>query len=382
MTAQTYDIADVKPISNTPGAAVRAAPISAGPSAVPSSAPTHPRWAPACEALLGITLIFLAGSLGLPGGVGGLIDVQPSPLWVVVLAIAVRYGAPSGYLAGALSAGADVLLRWGQPSAQAMGPTEHQWIPALLMLVVGGAVGEIVDARERRVAGLEACLREAGRSLQALSEHCRAAQVAGADLEKQIAFQSSSTLTFSALGRRLQSLRLSDLHPAILDLTATALEADACSLFVCQPQGLRMVAAPRGSRHRAATAASPLVDLAIREARVVTVREFLLRSGGRVLPRETPLMVGPLMTSRRRVYGVVVVESMPVTKFTPAAVTRFDALLGWASAAIENALRHEGMARRRAAPSSVPADPIASDPHTNEPAEPGWERAPVGGRRL
>lgn len=341
-----------------------------------ASLPVSPRWAPACEALLGVSILLGAASLALPGGAGALIGIQPSPLWIVVLAIAVRYGAAPGYFAGALCAAADLLLRW----TESRGPLgEHDWLPALLMLAVGGAVGEIVDARERRVTGLEENLRKAGRSLEALTQESQAAGAAWAELEKQIAFQSSSALTFSALGRRLQTLRLSDLHSAILDLVSTVLEVNACTLFVCQDRGLRMVAArPGGDHQRAATAAGPLVDLAIREARVVTIREFLLRTGGRVLPREMPLMAGPLMASDRRVYGVVIVESMPVALFTPSAVTRFDALLGWASAAVRNALRHQEIVGRLETP-VIPREPYVTSPAAGGPA---WEDVPAARPRL
>ena len=373
MTAASDVPASVKPISELLKAFPRTRPAADGPPSFAISLPVSPRWAPAGEALLGVALLLGVAGIALPGGVWGLIDVHPSPLWIVVLAIAVRYGAAAGYFAGALSAAADLLLRWTHPTA---GLSEHEWIPALLMLAVGGAVGEIVDARERRVAGLEAGLRNAGRSLEALTEECHAVEADQAELEKQIAFHSSSALTFSALGRRMQSLRLSELHSAILDLISTAIEADACSLFVCQDRGLRMAAAsPGGPRHRAATAAGPLVDLAIREARVVTVREFLLRTGGRVLPKEMPLMAGPLMASDRRVYGVVIVESMAVTRFTPSAVTRFDALLGWASAAVRNALRHQESIRKHDAPAAVSGGTLVPSPAAGEPA---WEDAPAG----
>ncbi|MGH2626688.1 MAG: GAF domain-containing protein [Anaerolineales bacterium] len=324
--------------------------------------------------MLGIALLLGLASVALPDGVGGLVDVQPSPLWIVVLAIAVRYGAAAGYLVGALASGVELFLRWTH-SARGIGA--DGWILALLLLAVGGAVGEIVDARERRVAGLEENLGKAGRSLEGLTDECRAAEAALAELQKQVAFHSSSALIFSALGRRMQSLRLPDLHPAILDLVSTALEANACSLFVCQDQGVRMAAArPGGDHHRAATAAGPLVDLALREARVVTLREFLLRTGGRVVPKEMPLMAGPLMASDRRVYGVVIVESMPITRFTASAVTRFDALLGWASAAVRNALRHQEIVRKHAVSLRGPFVP---SPATGEPV---WEEAPAGRPRL
>src|SRR5262245_16610060 len=60
------------------------------------------------EAILGVALIvgasfLIPGQWGFPGW-------EPHPLWIVVLAIAVRYAVPAGYVASGLAAGSQILL--------------------------------------------------------------------------------------------------------------------------------------------------------------------------------------------------------------------------------------------------------------------------------
>jgi hypothetical protein len=52
------------------------------------------------QATMGVCAITALG-VALPGG---LFDIQPHPLWLLVLALSIRYGNPSGCVAGSLAA--------------------------------------------------------------------------------------------------------------------------------------------------------------------------------------------------------------------------------------------------------------------------------------
>jgi len=294
---------------------------------------------PAWETLLGLTVILIIGAL-LPGQKWGLLNVQPHPFWIIVLAISVRYGAWPGYWSGGVSALAYILLLWTQPATRFQPLTPPELIQPFLMLVVGAGLGELVEARERRVANLETGRQAARSILEALWKRYRTLEQVKTELEKQIAFQSNSIVTLSALGRRLQSLHTPDLHRAVVDLVSTLLEVNACSLYLYHAGQLFMeVGRPesRPGRPRIISAQNPLVYRAISERRVVTIRDQLIQAGPQSIAQDALLMAGPLMLSGGRIYGVVLIESLPFTAFTPATVARFDMILSWASAAIENA---------------------------------------------
>lgn len=309
-----------------------------------------PGFMPACETLLGIALILLLASV-LPGQAWGLMNVHPHPLWIVALAIAVRYGAAPGYLAGGLSALTYGLLLWADPAAQSHLITPDDFIQAYLMFVAGAAVGELVDARERRVADLQARSQAAENALESLRQQQRGSESVRIEMEKQIAFQANSVATLSALGQRLQCLHVAELDSAIVALVASLLEADRCALYSLTEEWLLMKAAcPDGPPIRAEAGPArpwvlstrhPLVGRAIRERRVVTIRDQLLQDGSQSIAHEAILMAGPLTVFGDQVYGVVVIEAIAFIKFTPFTINCFEMILGWASRALENALLYE-----------------------------------------
>jgi len=294
---------------------------------------------PAWEALLGLAVILVSGAV-VPGQKWGLLNVQPHPFWIVVLAISVRYGALSGYLSGGLSALAYGLLLWTRPEARFQPIAPLELMQPFLMLVVGASLGELVQARERRVADLETKQREAESTLEALWKRYLTIEKVKVELEKQIAFQPNSILTLSTLGKQLQSLHVRDLHRAIVDLVSTLLEVKACSLYLHHAGQLLMeVGQPENwpARPRTLSAQNPLIRRVLSEQRVVTLRDQLIQTGRQSMAPDVPLMAGPVTLSGGRIYGVVLVESLPFVAFTPATVDRFDMILSWAAAAIENA---------------------------------------------
>jgi hypothetical protein len=302
---------------------------------------------PVCEAVSAI-LVILALGAALPGQAWGMADARPHPLWVVVLAIAVRYGAAAGYLAGGSSALTYGLLLWTRPEARFQPLAPHDLIQPLLMFTVGAILGELVDARERRMLCLESRQREAQNVLEALGERHRTVEKVRTELEKQIAFQSNSVVILSTFGKRLQSLKTAQLHSAIVDLLATALEAGACSLYLLAEGQLSLQAARREPSHsswqaacRAVDPGHPLIQQVLAEGRVVTIRERLIREGCVSLAGEPILMAGPLTRLDGQVYGVVAIEAMPFMKLTPASIDLFAMILDWASAALANALLYE-----------------------------------------
>src|SRR5204862_5103197 len=147
----------------------------------------------------------------------------------------------------------------------------------------------------------------------------------------------NSIVTLATLGKRLQSLSVSDIHSAIVDLILATLGADACSLYLWHEGDLWPEAVKPEDRpaHRwVIHPDNPLISQAIREGRVVTIRDCLIQMGSQCLDNEMILMAGPLTLSDGQIYGIVLIESMPFTAISPSTIGRFDMIFGWASLAL------------------------------------------------
>lgn len=317
------------------------------------------------EAFLGVVVVTVAG-LAIPGQ-WGLLHLQPHPLWIVVLAIAIRYGVPAGYAGGALAALSYGVLFWLRPEArlEPVAPYDlldpllliarlqplaaHDLIQPFLLFAGGAIVSEVRSAQWQRQAGAEDRYSQASAELKALTERHRVTVAVKAQLETEIARHSTSVASLYEIAKKLQTRRVREVYPAILDIVENLVEAQACALYLPRDGQLHLHdGRPETwlSRPQTLNPDAGLIGRAIREDQVVTIRDRLLESGQVALGREPVLMAGPLRGLHGELAGIVVVERIAFLKFTPSRIRLFGLILEWASAALQNALLFEARRHR------------------------------------
>jgi hypothetical protein len=126
--------------------------------------------------------------------------VNPHPLWIVAAAIAARYGRRAGYFAGALAAVAYGALAITHSATPLMSIDSQIFLQPLLIAITGAALGELTDARERRLAGVEDRARSLEETIRGLWNRYRAVDKVKAELEKRIAFSAAPTEIATAHG--------------------------------------------------------------------------------------------------------------------------------------------------------------------------------------
>jgi GGDEF domain-containing protein len=294
------------------------------------------------EAVAGVLLVTAIG-LALPGH-WGLLDVQPHPYWLVVLAIGVRYGLPAGYVAGGLSAASYLALSWFAPRERATPFGAHDLLQPLLLLAGAVVIGEIAEARRRRLVEAERVGAETSAALDEALTRYRATLEVKSELEKRIVGQPASVMTLYETAKQLETLDRARLYPAILNLLTTVVGVEACALYVRNPDGFRLHSAlPASGAQRALTldTSEGVIAQSIRERRLVTVRDRLRADGPAGLADEPALMAGPLLDHAGELSGLVVVEKLPFLKFSPTSVRLCNLILDWASTALQNATLYE-----------------------------------------
>ncbi len=313
---------------------------------VPTGAPDK-RWLGSAEAIIGVTLIALVGAL-IPGQ-WQFTQVQPHPLWIVVLAIAIRYGAPSGYVAGGAAAASLSLALWLRPEARFAPIPAHDLIQPFLFVAVAVVVSHAIQGRRQRLADLEAAHHAAADTLRTVTERYATLTEVKAELEKQIVGLPDSVMTLYEVAKHLETLDADALHPAILALVARFLQTDSCTLYRVDGARLRLLAHlptdDAGATH--AHAPDGVIAEAIRTGRVITVRDRLVRGGPAALATEPVIAAGPLRDGDGAVIGVVAIERLPFLQLTPTNIRLFGMILDWGSAALGNADQYARTHARR-----------------------------------
>ncbi len=287
--------------------------------------------------LVAINLLFFREDPGFRG-------VNPNPLWIVVIAIAVRYGALPGYAVGALSACVYlVLVVLGAGSvSQANIFSVDVLLQPVLFLVAGGAIGELRESHKRAQKRLAAKYDEVEAGLQDVAQKYLASMELGRELERLISTQTSTVMTLYQAAKALENLEVRDLSPSVLELISSFVEAESCAIYLRQngkfileggrPQN------PGFERPEELDTTQGLPAIAIAERRTATVRDLVADATPAQVSRRRPLMVAPLLSEDDELMGMLVVERMPFLRFTPAAIKLFSLLGDWASSAFQRAL--------------------------------------------
>ena len=287
--------------------------------------------------LVAINLLFVRDDLGFTGA-------DPHPFWIVIVAIAARYGAWPGYAVGALSAVVYGMLVAARPGA--LDPTSLRVILDPVLFLLGGvALGELRESQKRSHRRLAERYEDVEAGLQDLAQRYLASMELARELERRIADQTSSVMTLYQAAKALERLDMRELSPSVLELVGSFVDADACSLYLRRDDGFVFEACrPAGAaaeRPRELDTDRGMPAIAVGEKRTATVRDVVAEVTPAGLRREKMLMVTPLLSEDREVMGLLTIEKMPFLRFTPGSVKLFTLLGDWASSSFQRALRFQ-----------------------------------------
>ncbi len=299
------------------------------------------------EMAIGLGLIVAINLLLFRDENWGFFDVNPHPFWLVIIPIAARYGAAPGYAVGGLAALLYILLLVLQPrSIFAVDVLSTQAaLPPVLFLVVGAALGELRESQKRsqKDLALRYDLMEA--DLEDVAQRYLAAVEINREMQRRIVSQTATVTTLYQAAKALDQLEIEQLCPAILELVATFVEADACSLYLREDGKFVLTdARPEQSdfqRPRELDTQRGIPAIVLSEQRTVTIRDVFTAASPTQIAREPLLIATPLVGQNHEVIGILTVERMPFLRLTPSAVKLFSLLGDWASSAFQTALQFQ-----------------------------------------
>ncbi len=277
----------------------------------------------------------------------GFRDLNPNPLWLVVIAIAVRYGALPGYAVGVLSA--CVYLAFAALGTGLV-PQENVFdldvlLQPVLFLVAGGAIGELRESHKRAQKRLAAKYDDVEAGLQDVAQKYLASIELSRELERRISTQTSTVMTLYEAAKSLENVDVRQLSPSILELISSYIDAESCALYLLRDgKFLLEEALPSRAdfdRPEELDTSKGMLAIAVGQGRTATVRDLKNEATPAKMAAQRLLMATPLLSEDGQVMGILVVEKMLFLRFTPAVVKLFTLLGDWASSAFQRALRFQ-----------------------------------------
>jgi len=280
----------------------------------------------------------------------GLLDIQPHPLWLVVIAIAVLWGSPASFLAGLLAAGSYLGLLLLRPGPNELPLMQLAQPPALLL--TGTLIGEAVSRMHRRAVGAERRYAQVFELWRTFYERHMATVQAKTELEKLITPEPPTSKLW-AHAQNLPMVSDEALYEGILETVTGLLHVGAAAVYVATDGVFRLRAGlPAGVPGRpdelSMDAAEAAADGTLSLLSSVGNGHHPEPVAGK--PPQAAALSRRLVGPDGRVLGLVVLERVPeaVAPFAGAYLQQIAAL---ASLALHNSVAYHPVEAVRDGPS-------------------------------
>ena len=293
------------------------------------------------ETVLMVTAVALGGFL-IPGS-WGLLEANPHPLWLVILAIAGRYGAPVGYVAATMCGLVYATFLWTNPGRPPQDLSTTELMPAFFMLLTGALLSELSSSKQRMLAAQQRSVIAGAERVALLESELEVAGSVVDELKRRVLHHDQTLTSLAEYGKRLQTLDAATVRQSLPGLLVRALDLSDCATYRVGATGLALESAwPVGTAQRHLVRLENIVIArAIQSKKAVSVHDVLRDVPASIVDGQPVLLAGPVLGASEEVDTVVVVSQLPAGRLTEQTVAEFQALLEWASLALRNCELHE-----------------------------------------
>ncbi|MFH1830230.1 MAG: GAF domain-containing protein [Pseudomonadota bacterium] len=294
--------------------------------------------------LVGINIFLLPGKPAFEG-------INPNPLWIIVLAMAARYGrngAIFGSIATSMVFLAHYIFTGGVDAIY-----DDLWLLRypFLFILVGFIIGEVRTVFILREDYLTTRVEELQNLNDKLTKEIDIVKEAHKDLTVNVATKQDTITILNEITARLKSYEPDVVYEGILTSLQENLGAEECSFYVKEGNTLKMVY-NRGwkeyYRQRESFAVGHgLVGIAAELRHAVTVKDLVLKK--HVMEKIQPDMLGdsvmaiPVVGLEEMVFGVASVERIPLLKLTESTIQTATIVCEIAASSLNNAYAFRNM---------------------------------------
>jgi hypothetical protein len=290
-------------------------------------------------------LVFLTVALAIDTYIGAgdrFAGVAPHPFWIIVLLVAVQYGAKEATVAALLASAA--LLTNNLPE-QGFSEDLYAWLlratkDPLMWIFAAVTIGEIRDGHRRERDDLRDDLREAREQADGIGKAYDRLAVLKDHLEARVAGEVQTLHSIFVATRGIERQDTGQVLAGLEQLVSALMRPRSFSLFLLNG-GVLEAAMSRGWKPGngfvcAFDASSPLFQAVVLHRRHLVAS----RPTQALVLSDEGLIAGPLTCSETgEIIGMLKIEDIDFLDLNPASIQTFQVLCDWIGSAYSNA-RH------------------------------------------
>lgn len=298
--------------------------------------------------LVAINLIFLPGKPAFQG-------VNPSPYWIIILAISTRYGRSGALFAGSLTAAVFLAQHIALGGMDAI--YDDLWILRypILFILIGFMVGEVKTAFILREDYLTQRVQELQNENEKLLKENEIVKEAHRVLTAHVATRQNTITILNEITARLKSYDEETIYTGILESFRDNLGAEECSFYICEGENLRLTHSLGWKEYYRRPNTFPLgkgiVGIAAKTSHTVSVKDYVLKK--RTQEEDPPDILGdsllaiPVLGLENRLFGVASIEKLPLLKLTDTTIQTAKVVCELAASSLNNASAFRNMEERQ-----------------------------------
>jgi polysaccharide biosynthesis protein PelD len=294
------------------------------------------------EILLGFTFMTAVNILFFKDNMG-FYGFRYHPYWIIIIAIAARYGFRGGLMAGIMGGCIMLsLIKISEPDFAIKQLMRYKFLETpMLFIVVGTFLGELREIQKRQFDKLNDEHKKLQDSFGVLSMKYDAVSMAKQELDTRIIGQEQTISTLYESAQALKSLKEEDIYPAVLKILKEFVSSEECSIYRVSENKLKMITnlGWRESNNRPLEVGidEGIMGQAFSTGKTVTINDVLAVNETQSFSDLNLIISAPITNSKKMVLGVLNIEKIPFVKFNPQSIKMVSLLADWCGSALENA---------------------------------------------
>lgn len=288
--------------------------------------------------LLAINIILLSDKPGFEG-------ISPNPYWIIVIAIAARYGRIGGTLAGIATA---LVFAGHHYVAEGMDVFyDNPWILRFpfFFILIGFLIGEIKTIFILREDYLSSRVEELQNYNDKLKKEMAILKEAHKGLSVDVATTTDTITILNEITAKLKSTQPAEIYRGILESLHDYMDAEECSFYALEGNLLTLKESLGWKdyyrRPTTQELGKGLVGMSAQKLRPFSIKDMVLKKAAREMGDMDvlgdTLLAIPVIGLEDRVYGVASIEKMPLLKLTDAMIRTTNIICELAASSLNNA---------------------------------------------